>query len=129
VRVPRHRLADGAPRLPREQSLSEPRVRDGRPWDELIDSGAPAPDETAARRQQRARLGRALARLPARQRLVLERRFGLDAAGDGCTLRDLAAELGVSKERVRQIEGEGLARLRGCLLLPASALAGTAAPP
>ena len=46
-----------------------------------------------------------------RQRLVIERRYGLN----GCeiaTLEELAAELQVTRERVRQIQGEALQRLR-----------------
>ena len=50
----------------------------------------------------------------ARQRLVIERRYGLN----GCevtTLEDLAAEIGVTRERVRQIQGEALDKLRAKL--------------
>jgi RNA polymerase nonessential primary-like sigma factor len=55
-----------------------------------------------------------LAELNARQRMVIERRYGLN----GCevvTLEDLAAELGVTRERVRQIQGEALDKLRAKL--------------
>jgi RNA polymerase nonessential primary-like sigma factor len=55
-----------------------------------------------------------LAELNARQRLVIERRYGLN----GCevtTLEELAAEIGVTRERVRQIQGEALEKLRGKL--------------
>ncbi len=52
-----------------------------------------------------------LAELQPRHRLVIERRYGLS----GCevtTLEVLARELGVTRERVRQIQGEALDRLR-----------------
>lgn len=52
-----------------------------------------------------------IAQLPDRQRLVLERRFGLNDRGVQ-TLADIAEELGVTRERVRQIQTEALKRLR-----------------
>jgi RNA polymerase primary sigma factor len=54
-------------------------------------------------------LGRALADLPERDRRVLEMRFGLGT--DSRTLEDIGRELGVSRERVRQIERQALQRL------------------
>ena len=53
-----------------------------------------------------------IARLPERQRLVLERRFGLNDQGVQ-TLAEIAGELGLTRERVRQIQTEALKRLRG----------------
>jgi RNA polymerase nonessential primary-like sigma factor len=52
-----------------------------------------------------------IGQLPERQRLVLERRFGLN---DQCThtLAEIAVELGLTRERVRQIQTEALKRLR-----------------
>lgn len=52
----------------------------------------------------------AIAALPDRDRFVLRARFGID--GPEATLRDLAALLGVSVERVRQIEERALAKVR-----------------
>jgi RNA polymerase nonessential primary-like sigma factor len=46
-----------------------------------------------------------------KQRLVIMRRFGLDH-GDPATLEELAEEMGVTRERVRQIQQEGLVRLK-----------------
>jgi RNA polymerase primary sigma factor len=51
-----------------------------------------------------------LALLGDRERVVVSRRFGLD--GEARTLRDIAADLGLSAERVRQIEERALERLR-----------------
>jgi RNA polymerase nonessential primary-like sigma factor len=53
-----------------------------------------------------------IACLPERQRLVLERRFGLNDQGVQ-TLAEIAGELGLTRERVRQIQTEALKRLRG----------------
>jgi RNA polymerase nonessential primary-like sigma factor len=52
-----------------------------------------------------------IARLPPRQRDVLERRYGLHDRGVQ-TLAEIAAEFGLTRERVRQIQGEALKRLR-----------------
>ena len=48
---------------------------------------------------------------PERQRRILERRYGLNGA-DVMTLEALASELGLTRERVRQIQVEALDRLR-----------------
>jgi RNA polymerase primary sigma factor len=50
-------------------------------------------------------LGEAIWRLPERHRRVLVKRYGLDE-GETATLSQLAEELGVSKERVRQLQRE-----------------------
>jgi RNA polymerase nonessential primary-like sigma factor len=57
---------------------------------------------------------RALARLPARQQHVIERRYGLHGH-EAATLEDLAAELDVTRERIRQIQQEALLGLRRAL--------------
>ncbi len=75
----------------------------------------PTPDEAAAdglgEIAHDARLDLWLAELPARSREVLERRFGL-LEQPLQSLAEVAQVLGVSRERVRQIEAEALARLR-----------------
>ncbi len=56
-----------------------------------------------------------LAKLPARERYVLERRYGLD--GSGCTtLGKIGEEIGVTRERVRQIQNTALRKLRSAAL-------------
>lgn len=52
-----------------------------------------------------------LAQLTERQRLVIERRYGLRGA-DVATLDTIAGDLGLTRERVRQIQMEGLDRMR-----------------
>jgi RNA polymerase nonessential primary-like sigma factor len=49
--------------------------------------------------------------LPDKQRWVLERRYGL-GGGDVCTLEDIATDLNLTRERVRQIQIEALDQLR-----------------
>ncbi|MGH8042535.1 MAG: sigma-70 family RNA polymerase sigma factor [Rudaea sp.] len=59
-------------------------------------------------------IGDWIAQLPERQRVVLERRFGLNDHG-AQTLAEVAAELGLTRERVRQIQRDALLRLRELL--------------
>jgi RNA polymerase sigma-32 factor len=58
-------------------------------------------------------LGEALAGLDARSRRIIEARWL--AEKDPATLHDLAAEFGVSAERIRQIEVKALARMKGVI--------------
>jgi RNA polymerase primary sigma factor len=64
------------------------------------------PEEEAARREAADTLDRLLRALPGRWRDLLLRRAG------GQTLQQIADAFGVSRERVRQIEGKALARAR-----------------
>jgi RNA polymerase primary sigma factor len=57
------------------------------------------------------RLMESVERLPGRQRRVLVRRYGLDDE-EPATLADLSEELGVSRERIRQIQREAEVMLR-----------------
>ena len=69
------------------------------------------PHETVAAQLRDHDLAQALEGLPWRERRVLELRYGL--AGDGpMTLEDIGTEVGVTRERVRQIESKTLAKLK-----------------
>jgi RNA polymerase nonessential primary-like sigma factor len=70
------------------------------------DASAPKVDEVSG-----VRIAAWIAQLPERQRLVLERRFGLNDHGVH-TLAEIAGELGLTRERVRQIQTEAISRLR-----------------
>jgi len=50
-----------------------------------------------------------------REREVLTEHFGLRNKGNGLTLEQIGKRFGVTKERVRQIEQQAMARLRGIL--------------
>ena len=63
------------------------------------------------RELERRRLMESVERVPERQRRVLVRRYGLDGK-ESATLADLSEELGVSRERVRQMQCEAEAALR-----------------
>lgn len=60
----------------------------------------------------RTSLRRLIGKLDPRERLIVRRRFGLDDHDEIQTLQSLADEMGVSKERVRQLEIRAIAKLR-----------------
>jgi RNA polymerase primary sigma factor len=67
--------------------------------------------EAVVQEMERSWLGEAIGRLPERHRRVLVRRYGLGEQ-EVATLLQLAEELGVSKERVRQLQREAESMLR-----------------
>ncbi len=82
---------------------------------ELVpDRGAAAPERHVAQRELEMLTDQWLEDLSAKQRLVIERRYGLNGQ-EPATLDDLARELGLTRERVRQIQQEALARLNQAL--------------
>ncbi|MFQ6048433.1 MAG: sigma-70 family RNA polymerase sigma factor, partial [Phycisphaerae bacterium] len=85
---------------------------------------APAAAEDAAwpdeRRGLELGLQRVLSKLSARERLIVTRHYGLVEDGRRQTLEQIGKLLGLTKERVRQIEKRALARLRDLLSLPMS---------
>ena len=56
-------------------------------------------------------LHRAIATLPPREQDVIKRRYGLDGDEDPKSLEQIGRELGITRERVRQIETQALQRL------------------
>jgi RNA polymerase sigma-32 factor len=64
-------------------------------------------------RQRDSGLTKGLASLDARSRRIVEARWLNEK--DPATLHDLAAEFGVSAERIRQIEAKALARMKGVI--------------
>jgi RNA polymerase sigma-32 factor len=64
-------------------------------------------------RLRREGLASALAALDPRSRRIIEARWLREQ--DSATLHDLAAEFGVSAERIRQIEAKALAKMRGTM--------------
>ncbi|MGQ9546513.1 MAG: sigma-70 family RNA polymerase sigma factor [Dehalococcoidia bacterium] len=93
-------------------SLEAPLGEDGvQLGDFIADPASLQPEEEANARLLKAELGKALESLTPRERRVIELRFGL-GSGYSRTLGEVGAELGLTKERIRQIEKEALAKLR-----------------
>ena len=93
-------------------SLETP-VGDGESvYSDLIeDENADLPEDMTAEGMRSRELAKALAQLNPRMRLVILRRFGLD--GDPPqTLEQVGSELGITRERVRQLESRALRELR-----------------
>jgi RNA polymerase primary sigma factor len=93
-------------------SLETP-VGDGESlYGELIeDTKTDLPDHQTAMRLRSAELERALAELNPRMRHVVARRFGLDGQPPQ-TLEEVGVGLGITRERVRQLESRALRQLR-----------------
>ena len=82
---------------------------------ELVpDRAAAAPERQVAQRELQMLMDQWLGDLSSKQRLVIERRYGLSGQ-EPATLDDVARELGLTRERVRQIQQEALARLNQAL--------------
>ena len=97
-----------------EDSLSlETPVGDGESlYGDLIqDTKSAEPDVETADRLRGQELAAALDALNPRMRLVLAQRFGLDGAAPQ-TLEEVGAGLGITRERVRQLESRALRELR-----------------
>jgi RNA polymerase primary sigma factor len=78
--------------------------------DFVEDQTAESPFEMAAERLRRENLRRALAALPAREREVIEMRFGLSGERP-FTLEEVGRAFNVTRERIRQIENHTLKKL------------------
>lgn len=79
--------------------------------DAIADEMEPGPENRVARHEIEDRMGGWVGELSDRQRQVVERRYGLNGH-DAATLETIAAEMGVTRERVRQIQMEALQALR-----------------
>jgi RNA polymerase primary sigma factor len=79
--------------------------------DFIEDEESPAPAEAATRNLLREQLEEVLSTLPPREVRILQLRYGL-LDGQSYTLEEVGRKMGVTRERVRQIEAQALSRLR-----------------
>lgn len=102
----------------RDCSVNEPfgESGDGEWQDMLADERATPEEQVTADLDSRTRsrwLAAAMSELPDREQIIIRKRH---LAENGATLEDLSHELGVSKERVRQLEKRALGKLQAILV-------------
>ena len=69
-------------------------------------------EEESAQRLRSEQVNKILSRLDDREQKIIISRFGLDYSQEPQTLKEVGDEMGVTKERVRQIEARALSKLR-----------------
>jgi len=79
--------------------------------DTLADRGRPSPLEDAMDEETRSAVKAVLHELPQRQRIILAMRHGIDYPRE-CTLDEIGDALGLSRERIRQVEKIAAAAVR-----------------
>lgn len=77
---------------------------------DIIPSDAPTPEDLAEIWSRNKLLNALIAELSPREQMILDRRFGLTTRS-GRTLQELGDEVGVTRERIRQIENKALKKL------------------
>lgn len=97
-------------------SLDAPVQPHGDPGDErpligTLASAAPGPEEVLIERALAGVTREVLSHLPKRTRAILEMRNGFHSSGP-MTLEEIGQRFGVTRERIRQIEAEGLRKLK-----------------
>ena len=97
----------------RPLSLEMPTTKEGDAvlGDFVEDLDTPLPDETATKHLLREHLEEVMEALPSREVRILRLRYGVPD-GKSHTLQEVGEKVGVSRERVRQIEAQALRRLR-----------------
>jgi len=87
-------------------------------FDLVEDENAVPPNEFFEARRRHEQLHSWMAELTENQRRVLLQRFGMHDRGEGLTLEEIGDQLGVSRERIRQIEVAALKKLRAIVRRP-----------
>jgi len=77
---------------------------------DLLPAEGPGPEDIVQVSLREDAVRRAIAELPERERVVLAMRYGLQG-GEPTPLREIGRQLGITPERVRQIESRALGRL------------------
>lgn len=87
--------------------------------DLVADMHNPTPDEQVLNCDELRHLSRLLEQIDDRASRILRLRYGLDG-NDPMTLKEIGEEIGLTRERVRQIEHEALKQLRDSMMAKAS---------
>jgi len=77
----------------------------------IEDEETPTPMEMTYQAMMREQIDEVLATLSPREARILRMRFGLDS-GRAYTLEEVGLKFGLTRERIRQIEGKALRQLR-----------------
>ena len=128
VRLPQYQIrrlkndaGDGTVVRPRALSIDAPRDEDPhRSLVHRLSATVEDPEQELLRSERVLLLRRAMTGLTERERFIIDSRFGFDGLTP-LSREQIGRRLGVSRERVRQIEEEVLARLRRRLAARASA--------
>jgi RNA polymerase primary sigma factor len=81
----------------------------------VADTHNPGPDDTVSGNDDLQQLSELLTQIDEREAKILRMRYGLDGE-DPMTLKQIGAKIGLTRERVRQIEHEALAKLRDAMM-------------
>ena len=92
-------------------STDTPSDDDDRPLESMLAGPEASPEARALHAALGDHLESALRQLPPREGFIVRQRFGL-GNDDSQTLEEISVHLGVSRERVRQLENRALAKLR-----------------
>jgi RNA polymerase primary sigma factor len=111
--------ADNVPAIQRaiettQASMSAPGEETETDVDSLADDSQRRPDEVILEQNQLEKLRELLDRMDERESTILKLRYGLSGR-EPMTLKEIGAEVGLTRERVRQIEVESIRRLNQIL--------------